>query len=79
MRLNFSGVGEADIREGVRRIGEVVGEQLELFGALTGSRPAPAAPEREAAAPDDELADVFHLPRKQAGEARRSSVDRRAR
>jgi 2-aminoadipate transaminase len=78
MRLNFSGVGDADIREGVRRIGEVIGEQLELFGALTGSRPAPAAPEREAApAADPELADVLHLPRKQAGEARRSSDRRR--
>jgi len=30
MRLNFSGVSEADIREGVRRIGEVVGEQVAL-------------------------------------------------
>ena len=83
MRLNFSGVGDADIREGVRRIGEVIGEQLELFGALTGSRPAPAAPEREAtaAAPDPDLADVLHLPRKQAGErcARRPGDEARSR
>ena len=28
MRLNFSGVGEDEIREGVRRIGEVVSEQV---------------------------------------------------
>src|SRR3954464_7825413 len=41
MRLNFSGVGEDDIREGVRRIGKVVREQLELFGTLTGRPPAP--------------------------------------
>src|SRR5919206_240462 len=34
MRLNFSGVDEHVIREGVRRIGEVVREQLELYGAL---------------------------------------------
>src|SRR3954470_2355394 len=40
MRLNFSGVGEDDIREGVRRIGKVVREQLELFGTLTGRAPA---------------------------------------
>jgi 2-aminoadipate transaminase len=80
MRLNFSGVGDAEIREGVRRIGEVITEQLELIGALTGARPAPAAPEREAApAPDPDLADVLHLPRDQAGEARRSSADRRRR
>jgi 2-aminoadipate transaminase len=78
MRLNFSGVGDADIREGVRRIGEVIGEQLELFGALTGSRPASAAPEREAA-PDPDLADVLHLHRQDGGEARRSSSDRRGR
>ena len=60
MRLNFSGVGEADIREGIRRIGEVVREQIALYGALTGSleplaEPAPAEP-------DAELADVLHLP-----------------
>ncbi len=43
MRLNFSGVGEDEIREGVRLIGEVVREQVELYGTLTGmsSRPTP--------------------------------------
>jgi len=41
MRLNFSGVGEDEIREGVRRIGEVIAEQVELYGTLTGERPAP--------------------------------------
>jgi len=59
MRLNFSGVGEDDIREGVRRIGEVVREQVALYGTLTG---------RAAAAPraDDPpgLADVVELPRR---------------
>ena len=40
MRLNFSGVGEDHIREGVRRIGEVVREQVELYGTLTGMAPA---------------------------------------
>ena len=30
MRLNFSGVGDDDIREGIRRIGEVVREQLDV-------------------------------------------------
>ena len=49
MRLNFSGCDEDSIREGVRRIGEVVTEQMELYGTLTGEqrpgRPAePAAP-----------------------------------
>jgi 2-aminoadipate transaminase len=41
MRLNFSGAGEDEIREGIRRIGKVVGEQVELYGALTGERAAP--------------------------------------
>ena len=40
MRLNFSGVGEDDIREGVRRIGEVVREQV---GALRHAHRASAA------------------------------------
>src|SRR5690348_6587625 len=43
MRLNFSGVDEDDIREGVRRIGEIVQEQVELYGTLTGE-PAAAEP-----------------------------------
>src|SRR3954452_25224473 len=46
MRLNFSGVNEDEIREGVRRIGKVVAEQVALYGTLTGAKPAPkrAAP-----------------------------------
>ena len=57
MRLNFSGVGEDDIREGVRRIGKVVAEQVALYGTLTGAEPAPArrpAP-REAEEPPNVL------------------------
>jgi 2-aminoadipate transaminase len=38
MRLNFSGVDEDEIREGVRRIGKVIAEQVDLYGALTGER-----------------------------------------
>ncbi len=41
MRLNFSGVGDADIREGVRRIGKVVREQVGLYSTLTGRQAAP--------------------------------------
>jgi 2-aminoadipate transaminase len=37
MRLNFSGVSEEAIREGVRRIGEVVREQVALYSTLTGT------------------------------------------
>jgi 2-aminoadipate transaminase len=48
MRLNFSGSDEESIREGIRRIGEVVTEQVELYGTLTGKESvAPAAPAGE--------------------------------
>jgi 2-aminoadipate transaminase len=77
MRLNFSGVGEDEIREGIRRIGEVVREQVELYGTLTGAqvpRPARAGQQTPPAplpttlpAPDEELAKVLQLPRKRAG------------
>ena len=36
MRLNFSGSDEAEIEEGVRRIGKVIAQQVELYGTLTG-------------------------------------------
>jgi len=53
MRLNFSGVSEDDIREGVRRIGKVVGEQVALYGTLTGAEPAKPRPRAETAVPDE--------------------------
>jgi 2-aminoadipate transaminase len=40
MRLNFSGVSEQEIREGIRRIGEVVREQVAMYSTLTGQHPA---------------------------------------
>jgi 2-aminoadipate transaminase len=40
MRLNFSGVDEDAIREGIRRIGEVVREQVAMYSTLTGAQPA---------------------------------------
>src|SRR3954469_22607521 len=40
MRLNFSGVGEDEIRGGVRRIGKVIAEQMDLYSTLTGEHPA---------------------------------------
>jgi 2-aminoadipate transaminase len=52
MRLNFSASHSDDIREGVRRIGEVVKEQVALYGTLTGEARKPAqAPEEPAEAP----------------------------
>ena len=35
------GVNEDEIREGIRRIGKVVAEQVALYGTLTGVKPAP--------------------------------------
>jgi 2-aminoadipate transaminase len=54
MRLNFSGVGEDDIREGIRRIGKVVGEQVALYGTLTGAAPVPVRRATPAAQPQAE-------------------------
>jgi 2-aminoadipate transaminase len=51
MRLNFSGVDEDSIREGIRRIGEVVREQVQMYGTLTGAQPAQPAPAQPAEAP----------------------------
>jgi 2-aminoadipate transaminase len=73
MRLNFAGVPDEDIREGIRRIGKVVHEQLGLFGTLTGS--SPPHPEEELSPVAEEtpgLADVVALPRRdEDGPARR--------
>src|SRR3954468_14166577 len=60
MRLNFSGSGEDAIREGIRRIGEVVTEQVQLYGTLTGEIQAVQPPPVEEPLPGG--ADVLHLP-----------------
>jgi hypothetical protein len=78
MRLNFSGSNEADIREGVRRIGTAVAEQVALYGTLTGARPAaPVAPATDAEPRTAEtLADVLQLPRREAPHQDRAETDR---
>jgi 2-aminoadipate transaminase len=72
MRLNFSGVQEADLREGVARIGKVVNEQVRLYSTLTGAEPAPArrnAPKPAAPAqPEDAGARIVPLRRRAGGE-----------
>jgi 2-aminoadipate transaminase len=70
MRLNFSGVADEDIREGIRRIGEVVREQVGLYGTLTGSAPASAGEPSAEPAADPDLADVLHLPPRAARDRR---------
>ncbi len=70
MRLNFSGVGIDDIREGIRRLGEIVREQVELYGTLTGtgSRGVPRRDPERAATPPARApeANVLQLRRKRA-------------
>ena len=63
MRLNFSGVDEAEIREGILRIGRVIREQVELYESLApGSPEAPSAAEpRPAPAESPEADNVFPL------------------
>jgi 2-aminoadipate transaminase len=81
MRLNFAGVPDDDIHEGIRRIGKVVREQLGLYGTLTGSPPS-APPAAEAAQQDGQgdreppLADVVALPRRDSQSASRRQKDR---
>jgi 2-aminoadipate transaminase len=60
MRLNFSGCGEEAIREGVRRIGEVIKEQVDLYGTLTGETGEMPAVQTEE--PQPPAADVLPMP-----------------
>ncbi len=76
MRLNFAGIPEPEIREGIRRIGKAISQQLGLLGSLTGQAP-PAAPAKAAADPaDPRLADVVRLPRRPDSERGRRRQDR---
>ncbi len=50
MRLNFSAQNEDEIREGIRRIGAVIAEQVDLYETITGEhRAAKPAPDGEPA------------------------------
>ena len=55
MRLNFSASGEDRIREGIRRIGQVIDEQMDLYGTLTGEMKTPSGEEIEAAREADDV------------------------
>jgi 2-aminoadipate transaminase len=80
MRLNFAGVPDEDIREGIRRIGKIMSGDTGLLGTLTGSPPArPGATEPQLPVEDGTpLADVVALPRRDA-ESSRSTRRRRDR
>ncbi|MGA2757712.1 MAG: PLP-dependent aminotransferase family protein [Solirubrobacteraceae bacterium] len=75
MRLNFSSEADDDIREGVRRIGKIVAEQVALYETLTGRRAgarAPGAPPAPAQDAGKAASNVLELPRRGATEGRRS-------
>ncbi len=78
MRLNFAGVPEGDIREGIRRISAIVGPDTGLLtGTMTGSEPAAqptaAGPDAEK---DAELAEVLELPRREVSDPAHPSTRR---
>jgi 2-aminoadipate transaminase len=66
LRLNFSGSDEDRIREGIRRIGEVIKEQVALYGTLTG-QDEPAREQAPAPPTAEERARVVKLPRRGPG------------
>jgi 2-aminoadipate transaminase len=82
MRLNFAGVPEQEIREGVRRIGRAAREQLGLLGSLTGrghglgsgthARAGAESPPEST----EPLADVVALPRRDEERSARRRRDR---
>lgn len=60
MRLNFSGVAEDQIREGIRRIGAIAAEQVAMYGTLSGTRP-PRGRRPEGAGEGEPLAPVVPM------------------
>jgi 2-aminoadipate transaminase len=76
MRLNFSGVDEDAIREGIRRIGEVVREQVAMYSTLTGAGGSAAEPPRQEAAPEpDVTAAAARIAAERAAATQRAGAD----
>jgi 2-aminoadipate transaminase len=68
MRLNFSCMDADSIREGIRRIGKVVREQIALYSTFTGKVGPPEEQSEPAAAPERQtLAEVVRLPQRSEG------------
>jgi 2-aminoadipate transaminase len=72
MRLNFAGVPDEDIREGIRRIGKIMGGDTGLLGTLTGAASAPVKEPDE----DVPMAEVVALPRREEQSSARRRKDR---
>ena len=62
MRLNFSGFDEDRIREGIRRIGKVVSEQVALYETITGEHRLPAASSSSPPGAEDREPEAEELP-----------------
>jgi 2-aminoadipate transaminase len=69
MRLNFAGVPDDDIREGIRRIGKALREQVGLYGSLTGSVAAGSADAEAGADADSSPAHSDRTGAAEAGES----------
>lgn len=81
MRLNFAGIPEEEIREGIRRIGRSMGADTGLLGTLMGSPAAPPGHAGSAKGTTSDVAspDLAHvlelpLPEKPAKGRRRSEI-----
>ncbi|MDX6584073.1 MAG: 2-aminoadipate transaminase [Solirubrobacterales bacterium] len=57
MRLNFSASGADEIREGIKRIGAVIGEQVDLYESITGEHQIPR-PSADPGTPGGEAEEV---------------------
>jgi 2-aminoadipate transaminase len=86
MRLNFAGVPDDDIREGIRRIGKIMGGDTGLLGSLMGTQSNPSAEAQPPATttpagPPEEstLADVLELPRREGSDPAHKARRRRDR
>jgi 2-aminoadipate transaminase len=60
MRLNFSASDETELREGIRRIGHVISEQISLYETITGEHRIPTPPDED----DEPGGEVVPLPRR---------------
>jgi 2-aminoadipate transaminase len=86
MRLNFAGVPDEDIREGIRRIGRIMGGDTGLLGSLMGASATSSGattPARTKQVDEGEelspLADIVALPRRDAEDPARAAHRRRDR
>jgi 2-aminoadipate transaminase len=68
MRLNFAGVPDEDIREGIRRIAEIMGPDTGLLETLADTTASHDMAEPPAADEGAGLADIVALPRREASD-----------